>query len=89
MAKSRTDSEYTKIYSEFVGVDLSGIGSNISPRRLAYSENMYRDYDGEGAGLIESVPGYRRLFELDGRINGIFTHKPKLGSDILLIHAKD
>ena len=81
--------EYSRIYSDFLGVDFSGLGTNVSPRRMAYSENLYRDYNAEGAGVIESVPGYRRLYELGERINGIFTHKPSEGESYLIIHAGD
>ena len=79
---------YTKSYSAPLGVDRDGDGSNISSRRLAYSENMYRDYGGEGGGVIESVPGFRKICTLGKRINGIFNHKC-LGKEYLLLHAGD
>jgi len=81
--------EYTRVYSDFLGVDLSGTGTNVSPRRLSYAENVYRDYDAEGAGVIESIPGYRRLLTLPDRVKAIYLHKPKPDTEFLLIHAGD
>ena len=49
---------------------------------------MYRDYGGEGGGVIESIPGFRKIASLGKRINGIFNHKC-LGKEYLLLHAGD
>ncbi len=78
--------KYTRTYSAPLGVDRDGDGSNISPRRLAYSENMYRDYKGEGGGVIESIPGFRKIAALGKKINGIFTQRAG-GLEYLLIHS--
>lgn len=82
--KSKT--EYTKRYSDIEGMDLRGDGSGIDPRRLAFSENVYRD-PSFGGGAVESIPGFRRLARLGGRINGI--HRQNLGDkeEYLIIHA--
>ncbi len=79
--------KYTRTYSYFLGVDRDGVGSEINARRLAYSENVYRDYSGEG-GVIESVPGYRRLARLGKKINGLFIQKGD-SADYLIIHSGD
>ena len=80
-------SEYTRSYSDIRGVDLGGNGSSISVRRLAYSENMYRDYEGEGGGVIESIPGFRKLFSLGKKINGIYCQKCYNTKDYIIVHA--
>lgn len=80
--------KYTRSYSNILGVDRSGSGSEISDRRLSYSENMYRDYDADGGGVIESIPGYRKIFSLKKRINGIYIQKGT-ECDYLVIHAGD
>lgn len=84
--RSRT-SEYTRSYSDLAGVELGGSGSNIAKNRLAYAENVYRDYEGDGSGLIESVPGYRRLAEFGEKIHALYEQKGAQGEDYLLIHA--
>ena len=67
--------EYSVSYANMCGVDLSGDGSGISPTRLAYCENMYRDYEGDGAGIIESIPGYRRVIDLGDTVWGIYSYR--------------
>lgn len=78
--------EYSRCYTDMRGVDFTGDGGNISPARFACLENMYRDYDGEGAGLTESVPGYRRVTALGAPIYSIHRQKTRDG-DILILHA--
>ena len=81
--------EYTLTYRDMRGVDFSQSDSDGKKRRYAYMENMYRDYDAEGGSLIESVPGFRRLYTFDGRINGIFSHKNTDGDTFTVVHAKN
>ena len=78
---------YTRLYSDFRGVELGGSGSEISKSRLAYAENVYRDYDGDGGGIIESVPGFRRIASFGKRIHSIVRQSTAEDSDYLLIHA--
>lgn len=79
--------EYTVTYRDMRGVDFSQSDSEGKKRRYAYSENMYRDYDAEGGALIESVPGFRRLYTFGGRINGIFAYKSSSGEDFTVVHS--
>ena len=88
MAFSKGSLKHTRTYSGILGVERDGSGSEISERRLSYSENVYRDYEGDGAGVIESIPGYRRFARLEKRINGIFIQRCS-GADFLIIHAGD
>ncbi len=84
---STKSKEYTINYRNMRGVDFSQSDSEGKIKRYAYAENMYRDYDAEGGALIESVPGFRRLYTFDGRINGIFPHKNSNGEDFTVVHA--
>lgn len=81
--------QYTRAYSDFRGVELAGEGAKISKNRLAYSENLYRDYDGEDGSIIESIPGCRRLATLGGQIYSIILQRVGEGEEYLIIHAGD
>ena len=81
--------EYSVIYNNFKGVDFSENISNISDKRLAYAENMYCDYDGSGEGIIESIPGYRKIYDVSSKINGLYSYKNSIGEDILVIHGEN
>ncbi len=85
---STSSAEFTKIYSDIKGVDFSGSKRGMKDGRLPYMENMYRDYS-SGDYMLESIPGYRELFKLDGRINAIFCHRVSESEEYMLIHAGD
>lgn len=78
---------YNTVYSNMRGVDFSGDGSTVSANRWSYSENMYRDYEGGGDGITESVPGFRRLYSFGGKINGIFSYNDKERGETILVHS--
>lgn len=78
------ENQYSVIYSNMRGVDFSGDGSSISRNRFSYLENMYRDYEGDGDGVTESIPGFRKLLELGGKINGIYSLKTNNNTDIIV-----
>ena len=80
--------EYSVIYSNFKGVDFSESDSAVSRERFAYLENMYRDYDGNGGDVIESIPGFRRVYDTFKKVNGLYTYKNSNGEDILVIHSE-
>ena len=82
-------SEYTVRYSDFCGVDLTGDGSAIDERKLAYAENMYKDYSAQGSGVIKSIPGYRRICALGKRINAIHSQNVGERDEYLVVHAGD
>ncbi len=79
-------SEYSVIYSNMGGVDFSGDGSEISRKRFSYLENMYRDYEGDGAGIIESIPGYRKIADFGAACNGLYSYKNSSGKEIVAAH---
>ena len=77
--------EYTRIYENMKGVNFSEQGAD-SARRFAHLENLYIDY--EGGGALESVPGFRVIANLGGRINGIFSQNHG-GEEFLIVHAAE
>jgi len=81
-----TPREYVRSYSGFTGVALGGTDS-AAPHRLAYAENMYRDWNGDESCLVESVPGYRRVADFGSRIYRIYEQRSAGGESYLLIHA--
>lgn len=80
--------EYTRSYSNLGGVALGGSGSQIPPTRLSYAENVWRDYDGDGHGLIESVPGYRSIVNLGSPIRSIRLYKDKYADYLIVTSGK-
>lgn len=89
MADYNSGSVRERIYSGMRGVDFSGDGSVVSPERFSYLENMYRDYDGEGAALTESMPGFRVLANSGAKIHGIYPigSESAEGGGYLAVHA--
>ena len=85
----KSGTEYTVSYSAMRGVDFSSDEGELRRYRFSYLENMYKDYDGGGAGIIESIPGFRRVLALGSRIHSIFTHKNEKGTEHIVIHAGD
>lgn len=80
--------EYSVIYNSFKGVDFSDGGSDVSRNRFAYLENMYRDYDGDSS-VIESIPGYRRIYDTMARPSGLYSYKNSDKEDIIVLHAEN
>ncbi len=85
LSKSKK-TEYTLIQGGWRGVDRDG--GNISRSRLSYSENMYRDYDGDGGGVIESIPGFRRLYSFGEKIRRIYGHKTSIDANVIIVHTE-
>ncbi len=78
--------ERVRSYEGFRGVEL-GAGADTDIRRLSLAENMWRDYEGDGGDLIESVPGYRRIAELGEAVTGIWRQKIGEGEDCVVVQA--
>ena len=87
--KYSSEAKYNTVYTDMRGVDFSGDGSGISRNRFAYLENMYRDYDGDGSGAPESIPGFRRIARFASPINGLFSSIGKDGDALVTVHAAD
>ena len=77
--------ERSRFYTTMGGVDFSHDPSEISTSRFSHLENMYRDYEGEGAGLIESVPGFRVLAKLGENVRRIYLQRSNTSEEYLLL----
>lgn len=78
---------YTQHYSDFVGVDVSSDPRAVARNRLAYSVNMWRDYESEQGAAIETFPGFRLVAPLKFKTNGMYQFRSKSGGDYLVVHA--
>ena len=81
------NTEYTVSYSGMRGVDLSTVDGRTKRYRFSYLENMYKDYGGDGAGIIESIPGFRKIASLGKRIHAIYSHKNEHGELYIVVHS--
>ncbi len=76
MAKMRniikSSAEYTESFSGFRGI--APEGDNSVKSRLAYAENVYRDYESDTPAAIVSVPGYRKLTDVSSNVQAMFSH---------------
>ena len=79
--------EYTHSYRGFRGVELNASEATTSQARLAYSQNMYKNYDADGAEVIESIPGYRKILDTYGEVRNLFSYKNEKGESRLVIHS--
>ncbi len=80
-------SEYTVTYSNMHGVDFSSSSSGGKRTGFSRLENMYKDYDGGGAGITESIPGFRQIASLGNKIHSIFSHKSLEGEEFIVVHS--
>lgn len=71
----RSKTEYSHYYTDMGGVDFSCEGNSTTRRRFCDLENMYRDWDGDGIGATESIPGFRKIFNFDEEIINIYLQK--------------
>ncbi len=85
--KMKSGTEYTVSYSAMRGVDFSSAEGDMKRYRFSYLENMYKDYEGGGAGIIESIPGFRKAYATGRRIHSIFSHRDENGDEYIVIHA--
>ena len=63
-------SEYNGYYGDFRGVDFSSDHTQVASNRFAYLVNMYKDYKSANGNAIETIPGFRRMFEPPGSLIG-------------------
>ena len=82
--------QYTRAYTEVRGVDLSSDPARVAINRAANMVNMYRDYASEHGAAIESIPGYRRLYDFGGAVHGIWGYASSQDlkrEDVIIVHA--
>lgn len=83
-----SSAEYTHTYRDFRGVELNASSITTSPSRLSYTQNMYKDYDRDGADVIESIPGFRCFSHYGERIHAVYCQRSPFGEeDHLLVHV--
>lgn len=96
MSRRKTDlgaassPQYTKSYSNIRGVDFSSDPSEAVENRAVNILNMYRDYDSEHGAAIETIPGYRRLFDFGYCIHGIWGYsssQDETQEEYAIVHA--
>ncbi len=76
---------HTLTLENFKGVDLSSSPLRVSTQRATYMRNLWSEN-----GANHKRPGWREIFRLDGRINGVFPFEERSngeGLDVLLVHA--
>ena len=74
--------EYARYFDNLRGVDFSSDQNDVEDSRFAYLVNMYRDYQSGQGGAVETIPGFRKIHNFDGRINGIH-----IGNGRIFVHS--
>ncbi len=88
MAKQKSiGGECSAVYKNFGGIDLGAGKDKAEKMSFAYMENMYKDYDGDSPGSIESIPGFRQLYNFQGRINSVFMQKCSENEEYIVVHS--
>lgn len=87
MAAYNSSTQYTRRLDDFRGVDLTSGQVQVSPKRFAYAQNMWRDYSAELGGAIETMPGFRALNPFSGTIHGIWAFRPFGGELYVIVHS--
>ena len=87
MAAYNSTTQYTRRLDDFLGVDLTSGQVQVSPRRFAYAQNMWRDYSAELGGAIETIPGYRAIDNFGGHVHGVWTYRPFEGDLYVIVHS--
>lgn len=87
MAAYNSQTQYTRRLDDFRGVDLTSGQVQVSPKRFAYAQNMWRDYSAELGGAIETMPGFRALNPFSGTIHGIWAFRPFEGELYVIVHS--
>ena len=73
---------YTTVYSNFKGVDMASDPTKIDNSRSPYAPNLVSDND----NFPEKRVGWRRLYQVDSPVNGIFYAKLK-GEKYYFVHG--
>ncbi len=82
--------QYTRTFRNFRGVDFTSDAAEVEFYRFPEAVNVWRDYLSEGGGCVETMPGYRRIFNGEQSVYDIHEQSVydihKLGDD-LIIHV--
>jgi len=81
-------STYVRELDGFMGLDSASEISRVALRRVTRCVNMWRDYESENGGAIETAPGWRRIMGSEaGRVNGIFFFRGTNGTEYAVVHV--
>ena len=81
---------YTRVYSNFVGADVSSDPKAIERNRLTECVNMWRDYDSQQGEAVETFPGFRAVAQQLGggkSVHGMYHFRNRSGDDYIVVHA--
>ncbi len=84
-----TNKVYTVSYNSGGGVDFTSQTNARGREHFSHLENMWRDYETTGGEILESIPGFRKLGEVEGRINALYLQKDYFDEEFVLVHAKN
>ncbi len=79
--------EYYAVYKNFGGMDVTDGEDKHGKTSFAYTENMYRDYEGDFPGAVESIPGFRTLANFRGSVHSVFMQKCSENEEYIVVHA--
>ncbi len=71
----KSKDEYTRYFGTFAGVDFSSDHTEVSDSRFAFLKNMYKDYQSGQGQAIETIPGFRRILNAHGTVNGVHMYR--------------
>lgn len=78
---------YIQSYSGFIGADMSSDPRAVARNRLAYSVNMWRDYESDQGEAIETFPGFRiAVNALSANVHGLYHYRTRSGVDYVIAH---
>ena len=78
---------YTRQYKDFRGVDFSSARAECAPTRFNDLKNMWRDYHSEQGAAVETAPGFRALFGVEGEVHSMHYLTKDKEAGKLLVHA--
>jgi hypothetical protein len=85
------ETEYSVLYRAVGGVDFNSENNPDKSGRFSYLENMYRDYEGDGGAMLESVVGFRQITRAEQRapVHAIFSYTDNEKNEQIVFQAGD
>jgi hypothetical protein len=81
--------EYSRYYPRFAGVDFNSDAADVNISRMAFAQNVWRDWQSEQGGAVETIPGYRVLAKsmVYGNPNGLHHWMDAHGNHRVGVHV--
>lgn len=81
--------EYSRYYPRFAGVDFNSDAADVNISRMAFAQNVWRDWQCEQGGAVETIPGYRVLAKsmVYGNPNGLHHWMDAHGNHRVGVHV--